>query len=163
APAPHHTRPWRFIDLHDDTRVHLLDAMAQQWRQDLQADGVPATTVEARIRRSDAVLRRAPTLVAAFVSLKQAHDHLDARRARAERDLFLLSAGAALQSAQVVLHAHGVGCAWMSSTTFCGPTVRAVLDLPDHWQPVGMLAAGQPAQRPAPRPDADVGPLLESR
>ncbi len=163
APAPHHSRPWRFVRLHDATRARLLDAMADQWRADLRADGTPDRVIDARIHRSDAVLRHAPTLVAAFVSLEQAHRYLDDRRSRAERDLFLLSAGAALQSVQVVLDAHGVGCAWMSSTAFCDATVRDVLDLPDHWVPVGMLAAGQPARRPPPRPVPDVEDLLDTR
>ena len=47
APAPHHSRPWRFVILSADARAALTDAMHQRWRQDLQRDDVP----EARIRR----------------------------------------------------------------------------------------------------------------
>ncbi|MFT5224085.1 MAG: coenzyme F420-0:L-glutamate ligase/coenzyme F420-1:gamma-L-glutamate ligase, partial [Glaciecola sp.] len=60
APAPHHTRPWRFIRLTTATREVLLDAMARQWRKDLVADGLPAQRIDDRVTRSHAILRQAP-------------------------------------------------------------------------------------------------------
>ena len=163
APAPHGTRPWRFIDLVDDTRTRLLDGMAEQWRIDLTADGVDEVTIDRRLARSDAILRAAPVLLLPLVSTAAAHDYGDDRRTTAERDLFLLSAGAALQNLQVVLAGHGFGAAWISSTTFCPSTVRAVLDLDATWQPAGLVAVGAPAQHPAPRAPAEATPFLERR
>ncbi|MEX0869602.1 MAG: coenzyme F420-0:L-glutamate ligase [Nitriliruptoraceae bacterium] len=151
APAPHHTTPWRFILLRDDTRTALLDAMAATWREDLTRDGLPAPRIDRRVARSDAVLRRAPAVVAAFVTVDGAHDYRDDRRHVAERDLFLLSGGAALQNMQIVLAAHGIGAAWISSTVFCADTVRDVLALDATWHPLGMLAIGYPDAPPAPR------------
>ena len=47
APAPHHTRPVRFVWLADrDRRLALLDRMKEAWRADLTADGKPAEAVE---------------------------------------------------------------------------------------------------------------------
>ncbi|MEX2504644.1 MAG: coenzyme F420-0:L-glutamate ligase [Egicoccus sp.] len=163
APAPHHTRPWRFVRLTPPTRARLLDAMAERWRADLAADGTDAAVIERRIARSDAVLRAAPELLAPFVVLDGAHGYPDARRTVAERDLFMLSGGAALQNLQVVLAAHGLGAAWISSTVFCAPTVREVLDLDPTWQPLGMLAVGHPADRPPPRDPPVVDDLLLER
>jgi coenzyme F420-0:L-glutamate ligase / coenzyme F420-1:gamma-L-glutamate ligase len=164
APAPHHTRPWRFVQLTVPTRTLLLDRMAQRWEDDLGADGLAPERIAARIARSDAILREAPVLLAAFVVLDDAHRYPDARRRIAERDLFVLSGGAALQNLQVVLAGHGVGAAWISSTAFCAPTVRDVLGLEDTWEPLGMVAAGYPADdAPPPRPPVDPDHLLLER
>lgn len=161
APAPHHTRPWRFLRLTDATRTRLLDAMAERWRADLAGDGLSGERVEARLVRSDALLRDAPELLVPFVVLDGAHHYPDERRRRAERDLFVLAGGAALQNLQVVLAGHGLGAAWISSTAFCPDTVRATLDLDDDWVPLGMVAVGRPAgPPPPPRPAVDVGALL---
>ena len=163
APAPHHTRPWRFIDLTDATRQTLLDRMAVAWHEDLSSDGLPAATIERRIARSDAILRTAPRVLAAFVDLADAHDYPDARRRTAERDLFVLAAGAALQDLQVVLAAHGFGAAWVSSTAFCPDVVRQTLDLPTSWEPIGLVAVGRPAVTPPERSTVEVGEVLRRR
>lgn len=164
APAPHHSVPWRFVDLLSGTRDVLLDAMAQRWREDLTADGLPTDRIERRLARSDAILRVAPTLLAAFVHLGDAHRYADARRRRAERDLFVLSGGAALQNLQIALAAHGLGAAWISSTAFCPDTVRDVLHLDEGWQPIGMIAVGWPAgDPPPPRDERSEAAIYERR
>lgn len=164
APAPHHTRPWRFLRLRETTRTRLLDAMAERWRADLRGDGLPEDRIERRIARSDAVLRVAPVLLLPFVTLDGAHDYPDERRTTGERDLFVLSGGAALANLQVVLAAHGLGAAWISSTAFCADTVRTTLALPVTWQPLGAVAVGAPAgDPPRPRLQVDVDELLLDR
>lgn len=162
APAPHHTRPWRFLRLTDVTRARLLDAMAARWREDLGADDLPQERIEARIARSDAVLRVAPELLIPFVTLDGAHRYPDDRRRGAERDLFVLSGGAALQNLQIALAGHGFGAAWISSTVFCPDTVRSTLDLPGTWQPLGAVAVGapHPALTLRDRPTPNITELL---
>ena len=55
--APHHAL--RFVVLSDAARrLALLDAMAEQWRADLAADGLDAASVERRVRRGDAAAAR---------------------------------------------------------------------------------------------------------
>jgi coenzyme F420-0:L-glutamate ligase / coenzyme F420-1:gamma-L-glutamate ligase len=137
--------------------------MAARWRHDLERDGVPAEAIARRLARSDAVLREAPVLLLPLVSLADAHDYPDPRRTTAERDLFLLSGGAAIQNLQVVLAAHGLGAAWISSTAFCPGTVRDVLDLEETEQPLGLIAIGAPRQPPPPRQPSDGEGPLETR
>lgn len=163
APAPHGTRPWRFVRLVEPRRSEVLDAMAERWRADLTGDGVDEAVIARRIARSDAVLRTAPELLLAFVSLADAHGYPDPLRRTAERDLFVLSGGAALQNLQIVLAAHGVGAAWISSTAFCPPVVRRALELPEDWAPIGAVAAGVPAEPPPPRGPGDATDVLLTR
>lgn len=163
APAPHHTVPWRFVVLSDaDRRRALLDAMAEQWRADLAADGLDSTSVERRVRRGD-VLRCAPLVVVPCLVEAGRHDYPDRRRSDAEHAMFLLSMGAGIENFLVALATRGLGSAWISSTLFCPDVVRNVLELPEDWQPMGAVAVGHPAQPAAPRPERDIGALLRER
>lgn len=164
APAPHHTRPWRFIQVRGAIRDKLLDEMATQWRKDLaELDGYSPSSIERRLRRGD-VLRRAPELIVAFVDLaKSAHTYPDPGRNTAERDLFLLAGGAAVQNLMIGLSTRGVASAWVSSTVFCPPIVRRVLELPDSWQPLGAIAVGWPASMPPDREPPKSSDYLEVR
>lgn len=163
APAPHHTRPWRIVRITPGTRTELLDAMARTWRADLAADGLDPDTIDRRIARSDALHRQAPELLAIFVDLSDAHAYPDGRRARAERDLFVLAGGAAIEALLVALAARGLGSAWTSSTVFCADTVREVLAVPGTWEPLGTVAVGWPAGPVTARPDPDGHDVFEAR
>ena len=160
APAPHHTRPWLFVALDGaPAKRALLAAIADAWRADLRGDGTPEETIERRIARSDAVLGQAPTLIVPFVRFAGAHPYADAERAGAEREMFLLSGGAAIQNLLLALHARSVASCWISSTLFCQEETRAVLGVADEWHALGTVACGPMpeggASRPRPRMELD--------
>ncbi|AXK37358.1 coenzyme F420-0:L-glutamate ligase [Streptomyces armeniacus] len=155
APAPHHTTPWRFVLLESpESRVRLLDAMREAWIADLRRDGKSEESIAKRVRRGD-VLRNAPYLVVPCLVADGAHPYPDARRAGAEREMFVVANGAGIQNFLVALAGESLGSAWVSSTMFCRDVVRRVLELPDDWDPMGSVAVGHAAAPPRERPPRD--------
>jgi len=159
APAPHHTRPVRFVWVREH-RATLLEAMLAAWEADLAADGWSAERIARRTDRGR-VLRDAPAIVVPLITGDGRHDYPDERRRSAERTMFTVAGGAAVQALLVALAAEGLGSAWISSTIFCPAVVRAVLDLPPDWEPLGAVAIGHPREPIArPRPPAGGGLVM---
>ena len=164
APAPHHTRPWSFSAIWSPAaKRRLLGAIAEAWREDLRGDATPEATIERRIARSDAVLGAAPVLIVPWVRFEGAHPYADAERAHAEREMFLLSGGAAIQNLLLALSAQGFASCWISSTLFCQEESRAALGMSKEWFALGTVAAGpMPAGAGSPRPPLDVSEHLRT-
>jgi coenzyme F420-0:L-glutamate ligase/coenzyme F420-1:gamma-L-glutamate ligase len=162
APAPHHTKPVRFVWLRDEaTRTKLLDAMRESWREDLLSDGFTEEQIAKRTGRGD-ILVNAPEVVIPFLVPVGAHTYPDARRNGCEHTMFTVAAGAAVQGLLVSLAAEGLGSCWIGSTIFAADIVRDTLGLAEDWEPLGAVAIGHPADGAAPRdPSAPGEGLLE--
>ncbi len=166
APAPHHTRPVRFVWLTDRARrVRLLDRMKDAWRAHLASDGRPPEEIERRVSRGQ-ILYDAPEVVIPFVVATEAtgaHSYPDPERTAAEHTMFTVAAGAAVQALLVALAVRAVGSCWIGSTIFAPDVVRDTLELPADWEPLGAIAIGYPAEPPSPRDPAPPGDLLWRR
>jgi coenzyme F420-0:L-glutamate ligase / coenzyme F420-1:gamma-L-glutamate ligase len=157
APAPHHTRPVRFVWLQTRTvRDRLLERMRDKWRADLTGDGKPADAVERRTARGQ-ILYDAPEVVIPFLVPDGAHSYPDAARTDAEHTMFTVAVGAAVQALLVALAVRGVGSCWIGSTIFTPDLVRTELDLPDDWEPLGAIAIGY-SEQPVTEPREPVAP-----
>jgi coenzyme F420-0:L-glutamate ligase/coenzyme F420-1:gamma-L-glutamate ligase len=155
APAPHHSEPWRFVVVSSAAaREALLGAMRDAWTADLRRDGFTEEQITRRLRRGEP-LRDAPLIVVPCLELSAAHEYPDEHRNRAERDMFTVSAGAAVQNFLVGLAVENLGSAWISSTLFCQDVAAAALGLPAGWLPMGAVAVGYPAAPAAERPPRD--------
>jgi coenzyme F420-0:L-glutamate ligase/coenzyme F420-1:gamma-L-glutamate ligase len=160
APAPHHTRPVRFVWVQNPSaRLRLLDRMKDKWRADLSGDGRSADAVERRVSRGQ-ILYDAPELVIPFMVPDGAHTYPDEARAAAEHTMFTVAVGAAVQALLVGLAVRGVGSCWIGSTIFAPDLVREELDLPADWEPLGAIAVGYPDSPSAPRDPVPTAGLL---
>ena len=114
--------------------------------------------VERRVARGQ-ILYDAPEVVIPFMVPDGAHDYPDAARTDAEHTMFTVAVGAAVQALLVALAVRGVGSCWIGSTIFAADLVRAELELPADWEPLGAIAIGyaeEPAGPRAPVPIADL-------
>jgi coenzyme F420-0:L-glutamate ligase / coenzyme F420-1:gamma-L-glutamate ligase len=155
APAPHHSEPWRFAVVESPrARTALLDDMLAAWTADLRGDGFTQEQIARRTRRGEP-LRRAPLIIVPCLVAEAAHAYPDQRRSAAERAMFLVAMGAAVQNLLVALAVEGLGSCWVSSTLFCPQVAAGALGLPPGWEPMGAVGVGHPAAPPRPRPDRD--------
>ena len=155
APAPHHSQPWRFAVLESATaRTRLLDDMLAAWTSDLAADELTPDQIARRVRRGEP-LRRAPLIIVPCLVADAAHAYPDARRAAAERTMYVVSMGAAVQNLLVALAIEGLGSCWVSSTLFCPEVTARALALPAGWEPMGAVGVGHPAGPAPDRPPRD--------
>jgi coenzyme F420-0:L-glutamate ligase/coenzyme F420-1:gamma-L-glutamate ligase len=167
APAPHGSTPWSFTALTSTAaRRRLAVAVARAWTADLEKDGASPGEIAQRAARTEALLGGAPVLVVPWVRFDAMHPYADAERSHAERELFLLSSGAAIENLLLALHAQGYASCWAPTTLFCQEAARESLGVDAAWYALGAVAAGP---RPVgegelpPPPPVDLGTVLSER
>jgi F420 biosynthesis protein FbiB-like protein len=147
APSAHNRQPWRFAVIQsDDTKRRLAAAMGERLRLDLAADGLPPEQIERDAGRSYNRITGAPLLILLCLTLADMDHYPDEDRAQNERLMAVQSAAMAGQNLLLAAHALGLGACWLCAPLFCGDTVRDTLDLPDNWQPQGLITLGYPAE-----------------
>jgi coenzyme F420-0:L-glutamate ligase/coenzyme F420-1:gamma-L-glutamate ligase len=159
APAPHHSRPWRFVHVRtQEARDRLSDAMSGAWRADLEAEGRSVLEIDALLRKSQAQLAEAPVLLLSCLSLSEERAWPDEERRGAERDMFVQSLGAALQNLLLAAGEAGLAAYLKGAPLFCPGAVRAALALSEDWEPAFLVLLGYPddAARPPPRASLDI-------
>ncbi len=161
APAPHHSRPWRFAVLGAGTLGALADAMGQAWRADLDADGVAPGRVESLVARSRERICAAPAGILACLTRDGLDPHPDERRRGAEWTLGVLSLGAAVENLMLAATDAGLATCWIAAPAFCPEAAAAALDLPGGLTPQALVLCGHPdpAHTLPPRPDVDLDSL----
>lgn len=153
APAPHHSRPWRFVVI--DTpggKADLAAGMGAQWRTDLGADGVERARVDELVEASRVKLTTAPALVLGCLTWDGLDRYPDRTRQAAEHGMALLSLGAAVENLMLTAADAGLASCWVAAPIFCPDAARTALGLPDDWSPAALVLVGHPAPEYAPRP-----------
>ena len=152
APSPHNRQPWRFVVLQKAaSRQRLAQAMGERLRLERLADGTDPQAVEADVSRSYARFTGAPLAVLLCMTLEQMDRYPDARRSRAERRMAVQGVAMAGQNLLLAAHAAGLGGCWICAPLFAPDVVRQVLELPEDWDPQGLVVLGWPAESPPER------------
>jgi F420 biosynthesis protein FbiB-like protein len=145
APAPHHSRPWRFVVVDgDDAKDALAVGMGARWRVDLDADGVAPDRVDELVGASHAKLVQAPALVLGCLTWDGLDRYPDERRRRAEWGMALLSLGAAVENLMLAAADRGLASCWVAAPIFCPDEARDALALPTAWLPHALVMVGHP-------------------
>lgn len=165
APAPHHTRPWRYVVIGEERREELAERMGAAWRADLERDGHPASMIEKLLAKSRCQIVEAPALVLACLTDEGLRDWPDERRSRNEWAMAQQSVGAGMQNLMLAAHALGLASYWISAPLFAPGAVSVALELPESWiaQAFVVLGYPRPGAEPKPRPPADASKLIVER
>ena len=163
APAPHHSRPWRWVVIDTDTgRRSLADGMGAQWRIDLAGDGVGPERIDELVESSRTKLTGAPALLLGCLTWDGLDRYPDDTRRRAEWGMALLSLGAGVENLMLAAADAGLASCWVAAPIFCPEAARDALDLPQPWSPAALILVGSPAPDYTPRTRPPV-PLDELR
>jgi coenzyme F420-0:L-glutamate ligase / coenzyme F420-1:gamma-L-glutamate ligase len=147
APSAHNRQPWRFIVIEQqDSKERLAAAMGAQLRRDLAADGWPPPAIEKDATRSYKRITGAPLPILLCLTLDDMDRYPDERRRRNEMMMAVQSVAMAGQNLMLAAHSFGLGACWLCAPLFCPEIVKQVLDLPEDWQPQGLITIGYPAE-----------------
>jgi len=166
APAPHHSRPWRWCVIDTpEGKAALADGMGARWRVDLEADGVDEARIDELVETSRVKLTSAPALLLGCLTWEGLDRYPDQARQRAEWGMAVLSLGAAVENLMLAASALGLGSCWVAAPIFCPDEARTALGLDPTWSPQALVLVGHPAPsyRPPARPAVDLEHLRVHR
>jgi F420 biosynthesis protein FbiB-like protein len=165
APAPHHSRPWRWVVVDTpDGKAALARGMGDRWRRDLEGDAVPPARVDELIAASHRKLTGAPALLLGCLTWEGLDRYPDDERRRAEWGMALLSLGAGVENLMLAAAAAGLASCWVAAPIFCPAEARDAVALPDEWLPHALVLVGRPdpAYTPPARPPMSLADLRAS-
>ena len=163
APAPHHSRPWRWVIVDaDDAKQRLAAGMGEAWRADLAGDGVSAARIDELVAASHRKITDAPAVVLGCLTWDGLDRYPDDARQRAEWGMALLSLGAAVENFMVAAADAGYASCWVAAPIFCPEAARDALALDPEWLPHAMVVVGRPDPEYVGRPRPPV-PLDDLR
>ncbi len=166
APAPHHSRPWRWVVVDTpEAKAALATGMGERWRSDLTRDGLEPARIDALVDASHRRIEAAPAVVLGCLTDDGLDHYPDEARQRAEWGMALLALGAAVENLMLAATDRGLASCWVAAPIFCPNEARASLRLDDGWLPHAMVLVGHPdpTYEPRARPPVKLGSLRVRR
>ena len=152
APSAHNRQPWRFAVTSNATvKSDLADAMAVDFRRDLENDNLSEDEINARLEKSRSRIIFSPVIILLCMDMSEMDLYPDIRRAEAERIMAIQSTANAGLQMLLAVHAEGLAGVWTCAPLFTPEIVRNAFNLPKSWEPQGMFFIGYPAESPKPR------------
>ena len=166
APAPHHSRPWRWVVVDTPGAKRALAAgMGERWRSDLARDGLEPARIEALLDASRQRIETAPAVVLGCLTDDGLDHYPDEPRQRAEWGMALLALGAAVENLMLAATNRGLASCWVAAPIFCPGEAGRSLGLDDRWLPHAMVLVGHPdpSYQPRSRPPIELETLRVRR
>jgi PPOX class probable F420-dependent enzyme len=161
APSPHGRQPWRFAVLtRDESKDRLAEAMAAEWRRNLEMDHEPPEIVAIRLEKSRQRICQAPVLVVPCLYLADLDRYPDPERQAAEETMAVHSLGTSIQNLLLAAYSLGLDGGWMCAPLFCPGVVREALGLDAALVPHALITLGYAAQDPVRRPRRPLDELV---
>ncbi|MDX1377476.1 MAG: nitroreductase family protein [Anaerolineales bacterium] len=145
APSAHNRQPWRFCIVRESSvKSRLADAMAVEFKHDLEKDGLAPEKIQAQIKRSKERMTTAPVIIMLCLDMSEMDVYPDRKRKQAEFRMAMQSVANAGMQILLATHAEGLGGVWVCSPLFVQEIIQNVLNLPKSWEPQGMFYLGYP-------------------
>lgn len=125
-------------------KQNLADAMAVEFKRDLEKDGLAPEKINTQITRSKERMTSAPVIIVLNLDMSEMDVYPDKKRKQAEFRMAMQSVANAGMQLLLAAHAEGLGGVWICSPLFAQETVQMALNLPKSWEPQGMLYIGYP-------------------
>lgn len=152
APSAHHRQPWKFAVITNlSTKEKLADAMAIEFKRDLQTDNLSPDIIEKKAASSRNRITSAPVVIILSTDMTDMDVYPDEKRNKAEYIMATQSVANAGMQLLLAAHAEGLGSVWVCSPLFVQETVQTVLKLPKSWEPQAMYFLGYPIEIPDAR------------
>ena len=149
APSAHNRQPWRFVVIADETsKLSLSDAMAINFRRDLEKDNLSEAKILTRLEKSRTRLISSPIIIILCMDFSEMDQYPDTRRAEVEKLMAIQSTANAGMQLMLAAHAEGLGCVWTCAPLFAPDIVKIALNLSTTWEPQAMFLVGYPAEIP---------------
>ena len=152
APSAHNLQPWRFVVVTTSVvKAKLADAMAADFRRDLEKENVPENEITVRLDKSRARINSAPVVIVLCMDATGMNVYPDRARKKAEYIMAVQSVANAGAQLLLAAHAEGLGGVWTCGPLFAPGVVKSTLELQKTWEPQAMFFIGYPAETPEAR------------
>lgn len=149
APSAHNRQPWRFIILKSSqAREAFALGMGQEFRRDLAAEGIAEIEVNRQVARSIKRINSAPIAVLLCLDCTKQGGEYGSKQYLAEYVMGIQSVAMAGENILLAAHLSGLGAVWLCAPLFAKPIIHQVIDIPQAWDPQGLILIGYPESVP---------------